>query len=72
MIGLRKSKPTLDYTPETLITPVATDPETGAVLYGTTPLFLERLGIGTVADLPKLSPHLPGLENLQDFDHTTY
>lgn len=55
-----------------LIVDVATDPETGAVLYGTTPLFLERLGIGTVADLPKLSPHLPGLENLQDFDDTTY
>lgn len=54
-----------------LITDVATDPETGAVLYGTTALFLERLGIGTVADLPKLSPHLPGLENLQDID-TTY
>ncbi|WP_299165245.1 SMC-Scp complex subunit ScpB [uncultured Arthrobacter sp.] len=55
-----------------LIADVATDPETGAVLYGTTPLFLERLGIGTVADLPRLSPHLPGLENLQDFDDTTY
>lgn len=55
-----------------LIADVATDPETGAVLYGTTPLFLERLGIGTVAELPKLSPHLPGLENLQDFDDTTY
>ncbi|NJC22036.1 segregation and condensation protein B [Arthrobacter pigmenti] len=55
-----------------LIVDVANDPETGAVLYGTTPLFLERLGIGTVADLPKLSPHLPGLENLQDFDETTY
>lgn len=55
-----------------LIADVATDPESGAVLYGTTPLFLERLGIGTVADLPRLSPHLPGLENLQDFDDTTY
>ncbi|GAA1133466.1 SMC-Scp complex subunit ScpB [Arthrobacter flavus] len=55
-----------------LIAEAATDPETGALLYGTTPYFLERLGIGSVADLPQLSPHLPGLENLGDFDDTTY
>ncbi|WP_028279777.1 SMC-Scp complex subunit ScpB [Arthrobacter sp. H5] len=55
-----------------LITDAATDPETGSVLYGTTPFFLERLGIGSVAELPELSPHLPGLENLRDFDDTTY
>ncbi|MHA7273371.1 SMC-Scp complex subunit ScpB [Arthrobacter sp. TMT4-20] len=55
-----------------LIAEAATDPETGAILYGTTPYFLERLGIGSVADLPQLSPHLPGLENLGDFDDTTY
>ncbi|MBG6181555.1 SMC-Scp complex subunit ScpB [Arthrobacter sp. CAN_A1] len=55
-----------------LIAEAATDPETGAILYGTTSYFLERLGIGSVADLPQLSPHLPGLENLGDFDDTTY
>ncbi|MHA7277660.1 SMC-Scp complex subunit ScpB [Arthrobacter sp. HLT1-21] len=55
-----------------LIAEAATDPETGALLYGTTSYFLERLGIGSVADLPQLSPHLPGLENLGDFDDTTY
>ncbi|MBG6191835.1 segregation and condensation protein B [Arthrobacter sp. CAN_A212] len=55
-----------------LIAEAATDPETGAILYGTTQYFLERLGIGSVADLPQLSPHLPGLENLGDFDDTTY
>lgn len=55
-----------------LITDAATDPETGALLYGTTPYFLERLGIGSVAELPQLSPHLPGLEDLGDFDDTTY
>ncbi|WP_026553100.1 SMC-Scp complex subunit ScpB [Arthrobacter sp. H20] len=55
-----------------LIAEEATDPETGAILYGTTSYFLQRLGIGSVADLPQLSPHLPGLENLGDFDDTTY
>lgn len=55
-----------------LVAEVETDPETGAILYGTTPYFLERLGLGSVAELPRLAPHLPGLENLGDFDDTTY
>jgi segregation and condensation protein B len=55
-----------------LISAVGTDPETGAVLYGTTQYFLERLGLGSVAELPRLSPHLPGLENLGDYEDTTY
>jgi segregation and condensation protein B len=41
-----------------------TDPESGAILYQTTSYFLERLGIGSVAELPRLSPHLPGLDEL--------
>jgi segregation and condensation protein B len=52
-----------------LITEAGTDPETGAVLYRTTQYFLERLGIGNLAELPELAPHLPGLEHLGDFDH---
>ncbi|MHA7264492.1 SMC-Scp complex subunit ScpB [Arthrobacter sp. TMN-37] len=59
-------------TQRALIAAVGTDPETGAVLYGTTPYFLERLGLGSVAELPRLSPHLPGLENLGDYEDTTY
>lgn len=55
-----------------LVEPAGTDPETGAALYRTTSYFLERLGIGSVAELPQLAPHLPGLENLADFDDTTY
>ncbi|WP_081747310.1 SMC-Scp complex subunit ScpB [Arthrobacter sp. Br18] len=55
-----------------LVAEVETDPETGAILYGTTPYFLERLGLGSLAELPRLAPHLPGLENLGDFDDTTY
>jgi segregation and condensation protein B len=51
-----------------LIEDAGTDPETGGLLYKTTSYFLERLGIGNVSELPKLAPHLPGLENLADID----
>ncbi|MET1035547.1 MAG: SMC-Scp complex subunit ScpB [Arthrobacter sp.] len=50
-----------------LVEEAAVDPETGAHLYQTTSYFLERLGIGSVSELPKLSPHLPGLEHLDQF-----
>ncbi len=43
------------------------DPESGAILYRTTSYFLERMGIGSVAELPQLSPHLPGLEGIAEF-----
>jgi segregation and condensation protein B len=42
-----------------LVTEVGTEPESGAVLYGTTGFFLERLGISSVADLPPVSEFLP-------------
>jgi segregation and condensation protein B len=48
------------------------DPETGAVLYRTTSYFLERLGIGSLSELPELAPHLPGLEHLADIDESVY
>jgi segregation and condensation protein B len=35
------------------------EPETGAHLYGTSRLFLEKLGIDTLDDLPALAPFLP-------------
>ncbi|MCU1553883.1 MAG: segregation and condensation protein [Arthrobacter sp.] len=50
-----------------LIADSGTDPESGAILYRTTPYFLERMGIGSVAELPQLSPHLPGLEGIEEF-----
>lgn len=50
-----------------LIEDSGTDPESGAVLYRTTSYFLERMGIGSVAELPQLSPHLPGLEGIEEF-----
>ncbi len=55
-----------------LIEELGTDPESGALLYRTTHYFLERLGIGSADELPQLAPHLPGLENLQDFEDSSY
>jgi segregation and condensation protein B len=51
-----------------LVEEAGTDPESGAILYQTTSYFLERLGIGSVGELPQLSPHLPGLDELGAFD----
>ncbi|HET6165480.1 MAG TPA: SMC-Scp complex subunit ScpB [Marmoricola sp.] len=42
-----------------LVTEVGTEHESGAVLYGTTAFFLERLGITSVEDLPPVSEFLP-------------
>jgi segregation and condensation protein B len=50
-----------------LVEDSGTDPESGAILYRTTSYFLERMGIGSVAELPQLSPHLPGLEGIEEF-----
>ena len=41
-----------------LITEVDTDPETGAILYGTTELLLTNLGINSLDELPHISPLL--------------
>ena len=42
---------------------VARDPGPGqAVLYGTTPIFLERLGLDSLTDLPPLGEFVPGAE----------
>lgn len=50
-----------------LIEDSGNDPESGAVLYRTTSYFLERMGIGSVGELPRLSPHLPGLEGIDEY-----
>lgn len=55
-----------------LVEEVGTDPVSGAFLYRTTAYFLERLGMGSVDELPQIAPHLPGLENLQDFDDSHF
>lgn len=47
-----------------LITEVGVDPETGGGLYRTTDTFLEKMGIGSVEELPSLAPLLPELDTL--------
>ena len=46
-----------------LVEEVGTDPGTGAVLYGTTAYFLERLGLSSLDELPDLAPLLPDLDD---------
>jgi segregation and condensation protein B len=54
-----------------LVTEVGTERESGALLYGTTPYFLERLGIESVEDLPPLSDYLPDPYALDEEDVST-
>ncbi|MEU2348554.1 SMC-Scp complex subunit ScpB [Modestobacter sp. NPDC049651] len=42
-----------------LVAEAGTDPDTGAYLYVTTPLFLERLGLTGLDELPALAPLVP-------------
>ncbi len=42
------------------------DETSGGALYATTELFLERLGIASLEDLPPLAPLLPELTELED------
>ena len=43
--------------------------ESGAVLFQTTPLFLERIGLDSLDELPKISPYLPGAEDVGEYEH---
>ena len=47
-----------------LVAEMGTEPS-GAVLYGTTASFLERMGMSSLDELPPLAPHLPDLEDLE-------
>jgi segregation and condensation protein B len=49
-----------------LVDEVGAEPETGAVLFGTTQLFLEQLGLNDLSQLPPLSPLLPGTVEAED------
>lgn len=49
-----------------LITEADQDESTGAILYGTTPAFLERLGLTSLDDLPPLAPFLPDGEAIDE------
>lgn len=49
-----------------LIHELGQDPMGGALLYGTTPLFLQRMGLGSLEDLPPLAPYLPDAEVIDE------
>jgi len=54
-----------------LITEVGTERESGAILYGTTAYFLERLGLDQLDELPPLSDYLPDPYALDEDDVST-
>ncbi|WP_344189638.1 SMC-Scp complex subunit ScpB [Pedococcus aerophilus] len=49
-----------------LIEELGAETESGAVLYGTTTYFLQRLGLGSLDDLPALAPYLPEIDVLDE------
>ncbi|WP_445400043.1 SMC-Scp complex subunit ScpB [Streptomyces sp. LE64] len=48
-----------------LIAEAGTEPETSAILYGTTNYFLERMGLRGLDELPELAPFLPEAEAIE-------
>ncbi|RAV05940.1 SMC-Scp complex subunit ScpB [Mycolicibacterium sp. GF69] len=53
-----------------LITEAGADPDSGAVTFATTELFLERLGLTSLADLPDIAPLLPDVDVIDDLSET--
>jgi segregation and condensation protein B len=49
-----------------LITEAGVDSDTGATTFATTELFLERLGLSSLTDLPDIAPLLPDVDNIDD------
>lgn len=49
-----------------LIEESGADSETGGILYVTTELFLERLGLSSLTDLPAIAPLLPEVDTIDD------
>jgi segregation and condensation protein B len=52
-----------------LIEEAGTDLDTHGVLYRTTELFLERLGLSSLEDLPPIAPLLPDIDTIDDVSH---
>jgi segregation and condensation protein B len=50
-----------------LVEEAGNDKETGAVLYKTTDMFLHKLGLTSLDELPALAPFLPEVDALDDF-----
>jgi segregation and condensation protein B len=53
-----------------LITEAGTDHDTGAVTFATTELFLERLGLSSLAELPDIAPLLPDVDVIEDISES--
>jgi segregation and condensation protein B len=53
-----------------LITEAGADPDTGAVTFATTELFLERLGLTSLTDLPDIAPLLPDVDMIDDLSES--
>lgn len=53
-----------------LITEVGTDVDTGAVTFATTELFLERLGLTSLSELPDIAPLLPDVDTIDDLSES--
>ncbi|MGX0887033.1 segregation and condensation protein B [Kocuria rhizophila] len=51
-----------------LLTAHEREESSGSVLYSTTPLFLEKLGLGSLDELPDIAPLLPGTDQLDDIE----
>ena len=53
-----------------LITEAGSDSDTGATTFATTELFLERLGLSSLAELPDIAPLLPDVDVIDDLSET--
>ncbi len=53
-----------------LITEAGTDTDSGAAAFATTELFLERLGLTSLTDLPDIAPLLPDIDVIDDLSET--
>jgi segregation and condensation protein B len=52
------------------VTEVGRDPGPGqAILFGTTPSFLEKLGLNSLSDLPPIAEFVPGAEVVEALEH---
>ena len=62
--GLNVDSVVRTLTSRGLIAETETDPDTGGGLYCTTDLFLEKMGLRSLAELPSLAPMLPDVDTL--------
>ncbi|MGV0155740.1 SMC-Scp complex subunit ScpB [Rhodococcus sp. GB-02] len=53
-----------------LIAEAGPDPDTNATRYSTTELFLERLGLASLSELPELAPLLPDVDLIDDISES--